>query len=53
MNLILKLAAFLVLAVFLGVLVWKVPRFDLGAVIGITILLAARDFFWNPPAKRR
>ena len=53
MNLILKLTAFLVLVVFLGVLVWKVPRVDLGAVIAITILLAARDFFWNPPVKRR
>lgn len=53
MNLILKLAAFLVLVLFLGVLVWKVPRLDLGAVIAITILLAVRDFFWNPPAKRR
>jgi len=53
MNLILKLLAFLVLALFLGVLIWKVPRFDLGAVIAITLLLAARDFFWNPSASKR
>lgn len=48
MNLLLKLAAFLVLTVFLLILIWKVPRFDLGAVIAITLVLAARDFFWNP-----
>lgn len=48
MNLVLKLAAFLVLTVFLMILLWKVPRLDLGAVIVITIVLAAWDFFWSP-----
>lgn len=48
MNLILKLLAFLTLLLFLAILLWKVPRYDLGAVIAITLLLAARDFFWTP-----
>lgn len=52
MNLLLKLLAFLTLAVFLLILVWKVPRIDLGAVIAITLVLAARDFFWSPGGRR-
>ena len=44
-DLIGKLAAFALLAGFLGILVWKVPRLDLGAVVAITLLLAAYDFF--------
>lgn len=42
---VLKLAAFLTLVLFLAILVWKVPRFDLGAVIAVTLILAAYDFF--------
>lgn len=53
MNLALKLAAFLVLAAFLLVLVWKVPRLDLGALIAVTLALAARDFFWGRARGRR
>lgn len=45
MNLVLKLVAFLVLAAFLAILLWKVPRLDLGALIVTTLILAGRDFF--------
>lgn len=41
---ILSIAALLVLVGFLGILVWKVPRLDLGAVIAFTVLLVAYDF---------
>lgn len=37
--------AFLVLAAFIGVLLWKLPRPDLGAVALLTLALAAYDFF--------
>ena len=37
--------AFLVLAAFLSILIWFVPRLDLGAVIAVTLLLVAWDFF--------
>ena len=40
----LSIMGLLVLLGFLGILVWKVPRFDLGAVIALTVLLAAYDF---------
>lgn len=33
------------LAGFLGILLWKVPRVDLGAVIAITLALVLWDFF--------
>lgn len=42
---IIALLAFLVLAGFLGILAWYVPRLDLGLVIGATLLLAAYDLF--------
>ncbi len=38
------LVAFLMLAAFLGILMWFVPRLDLGGVIVITLLLVAWDF---------
>lgn len=31
------------LLAFLGILVWKVPRPDLAAVVGVTVLLALAD----------
>lgn len=31
------------LVAFLGVLVWHVPRLDLGLIIGVTALLAVAD----------
>ena len=42
-NRLVAVAAFLVLAGFLGILVWEVPRLDLGAVIGVTLLLVLVD----------
>ena len=41
----LALVGFAVLAAFLAVLVWHVPRLDLGAVIGVALAFAAWDFF--------
>jgi len=41
----LALVGFAVLAAFVAVLVWHVPRFDLGAVIAVTLAFAAWDFF--------
>lgn len=43
MNNILALLAFSVLVAFLAVLVIHVPRIDLIAVIGITVVLAGWD----------
>ncbi|MDP3960273.1 MAG: hypothetical protein Q8Q26_09510 [Pseudorhodobacter sp.] len=37
--------AFAVLTAFLGILVWYVPRWDLGLVVGTTLVLAAVDLF--------
>ena len=42
---IIGLVAVLMLCGFLGILLWKVPRFDLGAVIVLTLILACYDFF--------
>jgi len=42
---IMALAAFLTLAAFLGILLWFVPRLDLGGVVAATLLLVAWDFF--------
>ncbi len=42
---LLPILAFLALAAFLGVLVVWVPRLDLGAVVAVTLGLAAWDFF--------
>ena len=44
---LLALFSFAVLAAFLGILVFYVPRWDLGLVVGATLLLAAYDFFWH------
>lgn len=44
-NLIMKLAAFAVLAAFLGILVSHVPRLDLTGVVLVTAALVAWDFF--------
>jgi uncharacterized membrane protein YfcA len=44
-DLLLKLIAFAVLAAFLGILFYWVPRVDLGLVLGLTLLLAFIDFF--------
>jgi len=50
-DLLLKSIAFLTMLVFVGVLIFHVPRWDLGIVIGLTMLAAAWDFF--VPARKR
>lgn len=42
---VMALLAFLFLLGFLGILVWFVPRLDLGAVVAATLLLVAYDFY--------
>lgn len=42
---VMKLLAFAVFVAFLGVLVWHVPRLDLGAVVLVTVALVGWDFF--------
>lgn len=44
MNRIMALFAFIVLAGFIGILVWSVPEPDLMAVAALTIVLVAVDF---------
>ncbi|WP_166581521.1 hypothetical protein [Rubellimicrobium sp. CFH 75288] len=38
------LLALLTLAGFLGILIWKLRRLDLGVLVGITLALALWDF---------
>lgn len=47
MNNVLALFAFSILIVFLGILVWSVPRPDLIFVVGLTLLLAGWDLVQN------
>lgn len=44
-NRLVAILAFLMLTGFVGILLWYVPRFDLGAVIAITLTLAAVDLY--------
>ncbi len=44
-NRFVAILAFLMLAGFVGILFWYVPRLDLGAVIAITLILAAIDLY--------
>lgn len=44
-DLIPKLLSFFSLVVFLGILLWHVPRVDLAAVLFLSVALAAWDFF--------
>lgn len=44
-SLALPVIAFLVLAAFLGILIVWVPRIDLIAVVSVTLILVAYDFF--------
>lgn len=41
----LSVLAFALLASFLGILLWYVPRSDLGLVVGATLIFVAYDFF--------
>ena len=43
-NKALAILALTVLIAFLGILLWRVPRLDLGLVITIVSLMAAYDF---------
>ncbi len=53
MNRILAIFAFLVLVGFLGILMFHVPRLDLGGVIVVTVLLAAWDLFTTHRTRKR
>jgi hypothetical protein len=53
MNRIMAIFAFLVLVGFLAILMIHVPRLDLGAVIVVTILLAAWDLFTTHGNRKR
>lgn len=44
MDKLLAFFAFAVFTAFLGILIYEVPRLDLGAVVVVTYLLAAYDF---------
>jgi hypothetical protein len=50
---IMALVAVATLAAFLGILIWKVPRPDLIAVIAITLGLAIWDFLANAGKRPR
>ena len=52
---LMAILSFAVLTLFLGVLVWNVPRLDLGAVVLATLALAGYDFFFfaDSAGKRR
>ena len=47
----LPILGLIVLAAFLGILLWEVPRLDLGLVIAATLVLAAVDLLaqTHPP----
>ena len=45
---LMAILAFGVLAGFLGILVFEVPRLDLGVIVGITLLLVVVDFLTTP-----
>ena len=51
-NRIISLFALAVLCAFLGILLYRVGRIDLGAVILITLALAAYDI-WSQLFRRR
>ncbi len=44
---ILSFLALLMLCGFLGILLWNVPRLDLGVVIVLTLLLAGVDLLFR------
>lgn len=52
MNKAMALLAFITLAVFVGILLWKVPQIDLILVGVLTIGLVAYDFFTSARDKR-
>jgi hypothetical protein len=44
-DVVMRLAAYALLAGFLGILVWHVPRLDLGGVVLVTLVAAGYDLF--------
>ena len=42
---VMRLTAFAALVAFLGILIWHVPRLDLGAVVLVTLIAAGYDLF--------
>jgi hypothetical protein len=52
-NRIMALLAFAGLAGFLGILVWKVPRPDLLAIVALTLALAGWDIVRGVGRRRR
>lgn len=44
---VMALLAFAVLCAYLGILVFYVPRLDLGIVVGATLLLVGYDFMFH------
>ncbi len=51
-NRLMALLAFVFLAGFLAIMVWHVRRWDLGIVIGATLLLAGVDLFLGSRKKQ-
>jgi len=45
MERILTIIAFIILCGFLGVLIYKLPRLDLGIIVGLTVAMAFYDLF--------
>jgi hypothetical protein len=45
MNNLMAILAFVLLAFFLSILIWHVPRTDLTVIIVITLVLAGWDLF--------
>lgn len=43
---LMRILAYLILVVFLGILVYRLNRMDLTVVVGLTLALAGWDFFW-------
>lgn len=50
---LMQILAFLVVAAFLGIVLWHVPRLDLGAAIGLTLAGIAYDFFLSPDGRQK
>ena len=50
---LLAILAFALLALFLGILVWYVPKIDLAAFCLVTLALVAYDFFLSGAARPR
>ncbi|QDA35646.1 hypothetical protein E4191_15835 [Paracoccus liaowanqingii] len=53
MNIFMALLAFVVLVVFLGILVFHVPRVDLASVVALTVALAGWDLYTTFRSRRR